>query len=722
MTERQLVNVLESQVTESESSNYEVGEQRERNHRYYTLSPIGNEVDGRSHYISPDVLDSVEAKKALFSETFFSGRNIVKFSPQGPGDKQEADKRTAYVNMQLTRNNAFEIFRDGWHDAFVAKRMSLIVDWEEVNDQVTVQFNQATQEQMQYVVSQQGPVVEVDTSQLQPDMAPDGPQQAGQQPQATMSGPVRIALDNSHVKMYLPEPERIFRDPNATYISECVYYAYEEDLTRGDLIRRGFQVDQAESLTVDYRFRSEEEDNARKAHDRSWTRRRQHKRADEQELITTYRTWTWIDMSEYALDGQGTDMGHSAGGVGDGNINPEGMGLFEIYWAHGEILLWANGERAIRQVPEIPAFEWTEFKIAHAEHGLADADLVAHTQKTLSTLKRLIIDNQHMRNTSRYEAVQGAIKNPRELIDNSIGGVIWSRQIGSVQELATPELSPMTMAVIEMLDQDKEERSGVSRLSKGMNNDALRYQNAADMVERLTNASQMRVMRAARDFAESFFVPLCKYIYRLGVRNDKRTHQAEVAGKFETLNPSSWPDMDMQMNVSVALTPDQGHKQAQTMIQLYQLMLMDPDLKLGFGYQQKWSLLDDAFDHMGIPDSSEYLLRPDSPEYAQKQQFQAQQMQQQQQSQQAQAQLEQQIRQKQFEMEMDEHEFKKYIDSDEAGREWFLARLKEFETRMKTINTAQDNQLQRDEHDWDKVTDIAELSIKRQQARRGAVQ
>ena len=725
MTERQLVNVLESQVTESEASNYEVGEQRERNHRYYTLSPIGNEVDGRSHYISPDVLDSVEAKKALFSETFFSGRNIVKFAPLGPGDKQEADKRTAYVNMQLTRNNAFEIFRDGWHDAFVAKRMSLIVDWEEEADQVTLQFNQATPEQIQYVISQQGPVVSADDSQLQPDMAgPPQPampgQPPGQQPQATFSGPVNIGLDTSHVKLYLPQPERIFRDPNATYISECQYYAYEEDLSRGDLIRRGFDVDQAESLTVDYRFRSEEEDNARKSHDRSWTRRRQHKRADEQELITTYRTWTWIDMSEYSLTGQGTDMGHSAGGVGDGVINPEGLGLYEIYWAHGEILLRADGERAIKQVTEIPAFEWTEFKISHAEHGMADADLVAHTQKTLSTLKRLIIDNQHMRNTSRYEAVQGAIKNPRELLDNSIGGVIWSRQIGSIQELATPELSPMTMAVIEMLDQDKEERSGVSRLSKGMNNDALRYQNAADMVERLTNASQMRVMRAARDFAESFFVPLCKYIYRLGVRNDKRTHEAQVAGKFETLNPSSWPDMNIEMNVSVALTPDQGQKQAQAMLQLYQMMIMDPDLKLGFGYQQKWALLDDAFDHMGIPDSSEYLLRPDSEEYQQKQKFAAEQMQQQQQQQQAQAQFAQMMQQKQFEMDMDEHQFKQYIEKDEAGREWFLAQLKQFEVQMKTVNAGQDNQLQRDEHNWDKVTDVAEIGIKRQQVNRGA--
>ena len=704
--ERQLVNVLESQIAESETSGYEVGEQRERNHRYYTLSPIGNEIEGRSHYISPDVLDSVEAKKALFSETFFSGRRIVKFKPTGPNDKQEADKRTAYVNLQLERNNIFDIFRDGWHDAFVAKRMSLIVDWDELSDDVVINFKGATPQQIQQVVMEQGEVVGVDDSQMQPDMAqPQMPQQGmqgqPQQPEATFSGPLTVSLDNSHVKLYLAQPERIFRDPNATYIKDCQYYAYEEDLSRGDLVRRGFDPEQAESLTVDYRFRSEEEDNSRKAHDRSWTRRQQHNRPDNQELITTYRTWSWLDMSEYGED----DEEH------------EGMGLYEIFWAHGEVLNRADGTRAIKKVTEIPAFEWTEFKISHAENGMADADLVAHTQKTLSTLKRLIIDNQQMRNTSRYEAVQGSIKNPRELLDNSIGGVIWSRAIGSVQPLSTPELSPATMAVVEMLDQDKEERSGVSRLSKGMNNDALRYQNSADMVERLTNASQMRVMRAARDFAESFFVPVCQYIYRLGVRNDKRTHEVEVAGKYETITPSAWPDMDMTMNVSVALTPDQGRQQASTMLQMFQLISQDPSLQLGFGYEQKWALLDDAFDNMGIADTSQYLLRPDSPEYQQKQQFQAQKMKEQQQSQAQQAQFKQLVQQKQLEMKMSEQEFKQWVGKDKAGREWFTAQLKDFESKMKTVNMLADNKLQRDEHDWDKVIDIAELELERQQKR-----
>ena len=712
MTERQLVNTLESQVTESEASNYEVGEQRERNHRYYTLQPLGNEIDGRSQYISPDVLDSVEAKKAFFSETFFSGRKVVKFAPMGEGDQVEADKRTAYVNMQYERNNVFCLFRDGWHDAFVAKRMTVCATWLRDSEQVTIQVKGANQQQLQMIIAQQGDVVNVNTDGLQPGE------------QGTFDGPLVVDIDTSHVDLKLIQPERVFRDPNATYVNDGQYFTYEEDLSRGDLIREGVNVAQAERLTVDYRFRSEEEDNARKSHDRSWTRRQQHKRADEQELITTYYTWTWLDMTEFNLDevGLGSDLSDRAGGgTGDGNINPEGLGLYKVRWAHGEVLQDEDGNLLIEEASEIPAFEWTEFKISHAEHGLSDADLVAHSQRTQSTLKRLIIDNQQMRNTTRYEAVQGAIKNPRELIDNSIGGVVWSRAIGSIQALPTPELSPLTMAVVEMLDQDKEERSGVSRLSKGMNNDALRYQNAADMVERLTNASQMRVMRAARDFAESFHVPLSKYIYRLGARHDQRTHSKEVAGKFEVLQPASWPDMDMSMQVSVALTPDAGQKHAQMLIQMYNMMMQDPSIMLAFGYAQKHALLDDIYDHLGVADTSRYLLAPESPEYQQKQKFQAQQQKAQQAQQQKQQQLAQAMQQHQMKMEMDETQFKQWLEKSEDGREWMLAQVKKIESGVKNQDTAADNLREDEKLRWDKVTDLMEYDLERTQERGVAI-
>ena len=180
----------------------------------------------------------------------------------------------------------------------------------------------------------------------------------------------------------------------------------------------------------------------------------------------------------------------------------DGVKLYEIHWSCSEVLRWKDGTPAMREVDTIPFFEWAEVKISHSADGTCTADVMSETQKTQSILKRLVIDNQQMRNTTRYEATVGSLKNPRDLLDNTIGGVIWSRQPGSVTPLATPELSPLTMNAVQMLKADGEERNGMSGLSKGMEMGAVNNQNASDMVSKLTSAGQRRVTMAARDFAD----------------------------------------------------------------------------------------------------------------------------------------------------------------------------------------------------------------------------
>ena len=384
-------------------------------------------------------------------------------------------------------------------------------------------------------------------------------------------------------------------------------------------------------------------------------------------------------------------------------INPDALDLYEIHWSQGAVLRWTDGELAIKKATEIPFFEWTEHKVSHAEHGLAVSDVVAHTQKVQSVLKRLIIDNQQMRNTTRWEAVQGSIKNPRELLDNPIGGVVWTRQIGSVAPLATPELSPLTFNVIEMLDQDKEERSGSSRLAQGLNTDVIRYQNSADMVERLTNASNRRILRACRDFAQSFMVPLSQYIYRLGVRHDERVYSIEIQGQYEDVNPSMWPDFDAPMEVALALTPDAGDKVARSLLTLHMQILQDPMLSSMYGPLQRHNLMADVFNAMGMPDTSQYLINPRSPEY--------QQMMQMQQAQQ----------QKMQELQMGELQFDKWLKQSKEGRDWYEAQLKGIKVQVDTADKATDNEREDAKFDWQKKMDVKEYELEKEQVRAVAI-
>jgi len=596
-----LIKILEAQLNESDTTGFEVGEQRERNMRYYSLQPLGNEQPGRSQYISPDVLDAVEGKKAIFSETFLSKRNVVKFSNcPYPG---EAESKTAYVNKVFKRNKHSQMFRDGWHDAFVEKRMVVLAEWYDETKEQVVQVNGAPAPMINQQLQQMGPQlrgVNTDNVQVQTMPSPQGPMQI-------VSGEITLTLDDSYTRLQLIRPENYYRDPDAAYVEDSMWCAVEEEIARGLLIDMGYDPDQIMDLSADYRRTRSDEDFARKSHDSSWTNKQRAKRVLSQETVTWCRTWTWLQPDDF----EGADL--------QGFEPEEGFNLYEIHWCHGEVLLWGGEEprHAIKVVDEMPFFEWTEMKIAHAENGMCTADVVAHIQKTQSGLKRLVYDNQQMQNSSRTLALSGALKNPRDLLDNKIGATLWTKRMDAVMGLPTPQLSPMTFDVISMFKMDGEERSGLSSLAKGMNSDAVKYQNAEDMIARLTNAGTRRVTAAARDFANTFLIPLAQYIVKLGKENDKGQSVTEIAGQQVPIIPAQWKDDANGMEVAVALTPDEGALMSNKLLTMHGVVSQDPTMQIAYGPAQRHAMYDMIYDLMGVSDTSTILLAPGSPEYQQ---------------------------------------------------------------------------------------------------------
>jgi hypothetical protein len=682
-----LVKALEAQVTESDTNSFETGEQRERNMRYYSLQPLGNERQGRSQYISPDVLDAVESKKAVFAESFLSARAAVKFV--GCAYPGEGVAKTAYANDVLRRNNHDRLFRDGWHDAFVAKRMVVVADWKPDVRIEELEFEQAPLPQVQQQIQlllQQNPLVSVDDSMISTQMVPT-PQ--GMMP--IVSGTLRLELDDSYTGLELIAPENVFRDPDAAYIDESLWVTIEDNqISRGMLKARGYDPEQVERLKADYTWRRGEEDYARKAHDQSYHAHRRMNRVDSQTQVTMYRTWTWLNPEDFAeLDED--DLATVA-------LSAE-LALYEIHWAHGEVLKWADGSLAIREVDEYPVFEWSEMKIAHAENGLCTADVLAHTQKATSNLKRLILDNQAIANAGVRTAVKNQILNPRDMMDNKIGSIVFTKRPDAFGVLPPPALSPLTMEVLSMMKRDSEERSGISGLAKGMNTDAVKYQNADNMIERLTTAGQRRVTMAARDFANTFLVPLCQFIVRQGMKMDRTTRVLEVAGQMMPISPQSWHDTGLEMEVAFALTPEEAQEKAQQVLMMHGMMSQDEDMKLMYGPEQKHAVFDLVFEAIGISDTTKIMLPPTSPQYQQKVQQQQMMQQQAMQAQQAAMQKQGQVADVQIRGLMSKEQ-----------REW--AQFNWSRTNDMADNTREDEKL---EHE--KVIDFAELQLERQQKR-----
>ncbi len=605
--EQRIVNTLEANVIEADTiQGSEISEQRQRNHVHYSLDRLGNEKKGRSQHISADVHDGVESQKALYREATQANSKFFKFEPESDQDTQ-SHLATMYTNnvFYSKYNRGERIIRDALHDAFVAKRAVAKVEWKDDQELRYDRFEGVNEQQLAILRAQGLGFRDI---QQQSGIGPGGRQ-------TLFSGTLVRQEDTSRSSVSLVQPERYYRDPNVAYVDEGAFAGYQQDLARYSLIDMGFDEFEVMNLNLDYRFRQNEEDAARKAYDSTWSRARRHKRSPEQEIVTVYWHWAYLDLSQF-MPGE-TDPGIS------------GTRLYKFIFSQGRLLTNPRTGMPWQEVDDgYPFVEYVQYKVSHAEFGLCEADLLGPIQWSKSNIMRLSIDNIAMTNTSRWKARSGgAIKNPRELLDNNIGSVLWMRNLEDLQPLETPTLSQWTPQVYEQLEQDKEIRTGQSRLAKGMNSDAVRYQNADDMVERLTNASNRRSMMGVRDFCSEFLAEIALKIYNLGRKYDRKPQAVEIAGQWTEIQPSQFIERN-KVTIRTALTPDDRQREAQFLLMGYQLMSQDPAMQPLFGLEEKHALMDDVFDLMGVGDTSRYMKQPSDPRV--QQQIQTQQLMQQQ--------------------------------------------------------------------------------------------
>jgi hypothetical protein len=203
-------------------------------------------------------------------------------------------------------------------------------------------------------------------------------------------------------------------------------------------------------------------------------------------------------------------------------------------------------------------------------------------------------------------------------------------------------LNPFVFQTVAMLDADKEETTGLSSLSTGMNKDAVSKQNSADMVGQLVTLSQQRQKIVARNFAECFLKPLFLEVYRLVLENEQQQKVIEVAGNWTAVAPQAWVERK-DVSVEFALGYGEAEKETQKYMQVDQILSQDPRLAPMYGNEQRYNTLRRAMESSGIKDVSNFLVHPSKvppPQPDPMAQLQLQQMQQQLQIDQMRVQLE----------------------------------------------------------------------------------
>lgn len=523
---------------------------------------------GNSKYVSMDVFDSVESMKAILLETFSAGNKIVSFDPQGPEDVLPARVATDYCDYVVHRqNDSFQIFSDVIQDGLMARVGVAKVYWDEVEEEVEEEFEGISADEVDMLASAP------DIKEVKVEMDPLT---------GLFSGELKRVVDKSKVCIDVVPPEEFLITPQARSIKEAPFIAHRTRKTFSDLLKMGYDKKKIEEIGGN--------DDSELSMDPEFLARHDSVGADRLNLdgeaiqeqnkyVMVYECYLYIDM-----EGNGESKLHKITKVGNTILDVE-------------------------EVDQKPFISFCPLPVPHAFYGTNFAHKVIPTQNARTVLMRGILDHTVITNNPRYGVVKGAVTNPKELIENRFGGIVNVTRPDGIFPLPQASLNPFVFQTLQLLDDDKEEVTGVSKLSQGLNKDAVSKQNSAGMVENLVGLSQQRSKVIARNFSV-FVKELYIEVYRLVLAYEKKEKIIEVAGQFQRISPSVWED---RKDVSVALHLGYGdqEREAQKYMGIHQMLSADPAMQPLYQLPNRHAMVKTILEKGGIMNVAEFLTSPE---------------------------------------------------------------------------------------------------------------
>jgi hypothetical protein len=477
-----------------------------------------------------------------------------------------AEIATAYCEYVANRqNNLFEVMQSVIHDGLIARAGLCKVYWDEREESYLETIQDLTEEEFDQVVAQDNIEIEdVEQDEL-----------------GLYSGDLRIYQDVSQVAIEAIAPEEFIIEPQCRSLEMAAFTGHRTTKTISELREAGYDEKLISKIGDHEDVEMETDPEVLARHEEIGQDRGFNAKGfqDQVRSITVYELYIDIDI--------------------------DGTGVAETYKVikAGNVIL---DKEKCRYKPFIP---FVPIPIPHAFFGSNFASKVVPIQTARTVLTRSILDHAMITNNPRYTVVKGGLTNPRELIDNRVGGIVNVSRPDAINPMPQAPLNPFIFQTIQMLDEDKEDTTGVSRLSQGLNKDAISKQNSAAMVEQLATMSQQRQKIIARNFANGFLKPLYQMIYQLVVENEIQAKIVEIAGDYVEVSPSAW-GAKRDVTVELHLGYGEQEQEAQKFLALHSLMSQDPTLASMYMPENQYKLMSHVMEYNGIKNVKDYLTPP----------------------------------------------------------------------------------------------------------------
>jgi hypothetical protein len=501
--------------------------------------------------------------KAQILEVFMGSDEIARFDADQDMNEDQCRVATEYARYVIFReNNAEHLFGTVIHDGLTSRIAVVKPHWFEDAEYVEEEFSGLSYEDAHAIAAQD------DVDEFDGEEGPDG----------SFSGSLTRKRDRSRVVIDAVAPEEFLIEPRAVTIRAAAYCGHRTKKTRAELKEMGYDPAKVDAISEEDSRQLEQTTEVQARQEPVDTNLPDDPIQPDLEQVTFYESYVRMVIEK-----------------------EKGARLYKICHAGNQLL-------DQQEVDKAPFIAYVPLPVPHILHGNNFAARVIPVQNARTVLTRAVLDHSSITTNPRWVVVNGGLLNPKEMLENRLGGLVNARRPDSVSALQYPNLNPFVFEVLGMLKEDKEQSTGISSLSQGLNKDAISKQNSAGLIDNLVSLSSQRGKLAARNFAK-FLVELMFEVVRLGIANEKKEKVIEIAGQPFAVNPSSWTER-RTATVSMHLGYGEKDQAVQKQMMLHDKMSQDPKLSPMYTPENAYNLIRDTAKLAGITGMPRYITHP----------------------------------------------------------------------------------------------------------------
>ncbi len=566
MEEQELEGIIASLIEEAQDHiDLTEAPDRVKASDYYQGKPFGNEEDGRSQVVSYDVRDTISLMMPQIMRTFFGSEKVVEFVPREASDVPTSEQASDYVNQVVLGqdNPAFSVFYNVFKDALI-KRVGVVkVDWERKEEVEHEEFTMLDDMGLEALLAD--PDIEASSVESYPDpnFVPPPPEVLAQAQEQQQVSPnvspqvppevqppqlhdvvIRRVKSQGQIIVEAIPPEEFLIDRRAKSVEESAIVAHRRYLSVSELTQMGYDFDEMLALA-----------------------------GGEDEFDTNTEYLSRHAVGSFADSTSGGDANKKVLYIESyAKVDYDGDGIAELRrfctaGSHHELLHHSP-------VNSIPFVLFNGHPEPHKWVGHSVADLTMDIQIIKSSVLRNMLDSLAKSIHPDTWFVEGQV-NEDDILSNKVGKVVRTRGAGVVGEFVKNFSGKEAFPMMDYLDQIKEDRTGMSKASMGLNPDALQSSTKA-AVSATVSASQAQIELLCRVFAENGMKPLFKKILKLLNKHQEKARMVRLRNQWVPIDPRAWDsDMDVSVNVALGLGTTEERMQMLEAIALKQATILN---------------------------------------------------------------------------------------------------------------------------------------------------